>query len=461
MRDEMQINSIMRSFIHNTSNGQVPKTDSTFLLAPKVVDKNNTSPNHTGAGEISNGKPTGEAGYINDKNSFNFSNIPILPNHPVSVQTKLTINTPGDKYEQEADRMADQVMKKENTSSPNLSHQNVSLQRKCAACEKDEDKVTLMRKNESNGGMLVDSSVASQLNSSKAEGMPLPAATKGFMEDSFGTSFSRVRIHADSKAAEMNKGIQAKAFTYGPHIYFNQGEYNPDTRQGKRLLVHELTHTLQQEKGLSRQTLQREGEEKKPDKKKEVKTKVEVVTEHDFSEEKTKTKATTTRSAEESIGKGVTATATEKTSEEGKSGSAEFKAKDKSTGLSVTGGIKAESPSDPTKADSAKGFIKVGGQWTFFDSRLKLETGLSSEFDFKKTPKISADGKVVFLPNGVVTPELAAKMVYSEKGVTGKIDPSLSFRITETLSAKAGVPIEIGPDRKLKAGIGVGIVLKF
>lgn len=393
--------------------------------------------------------------------AFNFSRISILPTPLMPIQTKLAINTPGDRYEQEADRVAEKVMRMEDHSSSALGHHKISLQRKCAACEEEEEDQKLMRKGESGGGIVAGPSLVSQLNTSKGTGMPLPASTKGFMENSIGADLSKVRVHSDRKATEMSRRIHAKAFTHGTDIYFNQGEFKPHTSQGKRLLAHELVHTMQQASGLFRSTIQREGEEKKGGEKKEITTKVEVVTGHDFSEEKTKTKATTTRSAEEKVAEGVTATATEKTSDEIKSGTAEIKAKDKSSGLSVAGGIKAESPSDPTKADSAKGFIKVGGQWTLFDSNLKLESGLSTEFNFSKTPKVSADGKAVFLPNGVVSPEIAAGLVYDEKGVTGKVNPAINFRITENLSAKAGVPIEVGPDNKLKAGVGVGFVLKF
>ena len=357
--------------------------------------------------------------------------------------------------------MAEKVMRKEENIAAASSQPNTSLQRKCAACEEEEEGQELMRKAESGAGVTAGPSLIYHLNASKGSGRPLPSRTKGFMENSFGKDLSQVRVHSDRKAIEMSRGIQAKAFTHGNDIYFNAGEFRPHTSGGKRLLAHELAHTIQQGGKVSRSTVQREGDDKKGGEEKEITSKVEVVTEHDFLEEKTKAKATTTRSAEEKVAKGVTATATEKTSDEGISGTAEIKAKDKPSGLSVTGGIKAESPSDPTKADSAKGFIKVGGQWTLFDSNLKLDAGLSAETDFTKSPKVSADGKAVFFPNSRISPEVAARMVFDDKGVTGKVDPGISIRITKSLSARAGVPIEVGPERKLKAGAGLGIVLKF
>jgi len=66
------------------------------------------------------------------------------------------------------------------------------------------------------------------------------------MEPRFGADFSPVRIHTGQNAISMNNQISAKAFTHQNDIYFNQGQYNPDSSSGKHLLAHELTHTIQQ-----------------------------------------------------------------------------------------------------------------------------------------------------------------------------------------------------------------------
>jgi len=104
---------------------------------------------------------------------------------------------------------------------------------------------SLMRKS-SDGGYPAAPRFQSQLNSSKNSGSPLPGQTLASMNQAFGADFSTVRIHTGSQAAEMSQGIQAKAFTHGTDIYFNQGQYNPETSAGKRLLGHELTHVVQQ-----------------------------------------------------------------------------------------------------------------------------------------------------------------------------------------------------------------------
>ena len=175
-------------------------------------------------------------------------------NKKLVIQPKLTINTPGDKYEQEADTMADKVMRMSSNEAvrPVTGLIGKSLQRKCAHCEEEEKKKPIMRKAEAgNSGMSVSSSFASSLNASKGGGSSLPQGTRSFMENAFSTDFSKVRIHNNSKASEMNKDINAKAFTTGNDIYFKSGEYIPESGGGKKLLAHELTHVVQQGDGIA------------------------------------------------------------------------------------------------------------------------------------------------------------------------------------------------------------------
>ena len=90
------------------------------------------------------------------------------------------------------------------------------------------------------------STVESSLKSSSGNGSPLPDGTRSTMEQGFGVDFSGVRIHTDSQAVNMSRELRAQAFTHGNDIYFNEGKYNPSTTEGKTLLAHELTHTVQQ-----------------------------------------------------------------------------------------------------------------------------------------------------------------------------------------------------------------------
>jgi hypothetical protein len=164
------------------------------------------------------------------------------------LQPKLTINTPGDVYEQEADAMADRVMRMTDTSVQNKPVTGLigtSVQRKCAECEEEEKKAQVMRKAEG-GGYNASPSLVSRLSGARGNGTPLSAPTRNFMEAAFSTDFSNVRVHTGNESAEMSKGINAKAFTYGNDVYFNSGAYQPETQEGKRLLAHELTHVVQQ-----------------------------------------------------------------------------------------------------------------------------------------------------------------------------------------------------------------------
>ncbi|UUF16431.1 MULTISPECIES: DUF4157 domain-containing protein [Flavobacterium] len=91
-----------------------------------------------------------------------------------------------------------------------------------------------------------NSNLESNLNSSKGGGSPLSGKVKTEMESGIGADFSNVRIHNDSNAVQMNKQLGAQAFATGNNIYFNEGKYNPNSKEGKHLLAHELTHTVQQ-----------------------------------------------------------------------------------------------------------------------------------------------------------------------------------------------------------------------
>jgi Domain of unknown function (DUF4157) len=77
-------------------------------------------------------------------------------------------------------------------------------------------------------------------------GQPLDAATRAFMEPRFGHDFSQVRVHANERAAESVRAVDALAYTVGRHIVFGSDQYVPTTVSGKRLIAHELTHVLQQ-----------------------------------------------------------------------------------------------------------------------------------------------------------------------------------------------------------------------
>ena len=175
------------------------------------------------------------------------------------VQPKLTIGSPDDPLEDEADAIADKVMR---MPEPNF------IQRKCAHCE-EEEKVqrkpltSFIQRKESTAGNAASDCISSKINASKGTGNSIDAATRTFMESRFGADFSDVKIHTDDKAMQLNRELNAKAFTVGNDIYFNKSEYGPGSEDGKHLLAHELTHTIQQEKNI-RKSVQKKDMEFQP-----------------------------------------------------------------------------------------------------------------------------------------------------------------------------------------------------
>jgi len=152
------------------------------------------------------------------------------------IQPKLKIGQPNDKYEIEADHIADQVM----------SMPDSGVQRKCKECREEEK---LQKKSEAHtktGSNYASDDVSSKLNSSVGHGSPLPHKIRTEMGNKMKADFSNVNIHTDSNSHQVNQQLGAKAFTYGSDIYFNKDEYNPNSQTGKRLLAHELTHVVQQ-----------------------------------------------------------------------------------------------------------------------------------------------------------------------------------------------------------------------
>lgn len=163
-----------------------------------------------------------------------------------AIQTKLAVNQPGDRFEQEADRVADQAIRM--TAAPAVQRSCSScnedkLQRKCTECEEEEKKTELHRKETHAGPQFAPPSVHDVLNS---PGQPLDPDTRAFMEPRFGQDFSAVRVHTNEPAANSARDVNALAYTTGNNIVFGPAQYSPSSASGRRLLAHELTHVLQQ-----------------------------------------------------------------------------------------------------------------------------------------------------------------------------------------------------------------------
>ncbi|MGB3799849.1 MAG: DUF4157 domain-containing protein [Lewinella sp.] len=214
---------------------------------------------------------------------------PLQPAAP--VQAKLTVGAPDDKYEREADAVANRVVsaggatqtsaggpaiqtmpdsRMEEDRAVQEKHDGTAgagaqVQRATEAEEEpiqqqsaeEEEPVQQMSEEEepvqakSQRASPASPGLGARLRQRAGKGRPLAGAVQDKMETGFRRDFSGVHIHTDAAADEMNRELGARAFARGNDVYFRSGEYNPDTADGQRLLAHELTHTVQQGGGQS------------------------------------------------------------------------------------------------------------------------------------------------------------------------------------------------------------------
>ena len=205
-----------------------------------------------------------------------FSRIPVNSILPLKIQAKLTVSTPIDKYEQEADQVADAVMAGNTLPVGQISQ---GVQRKLYRVElRPEDMVDSMppvkgalgvefpeatsteevQRSASNETATVSPHFEQSLRqSTHSGGEALPSSTRSFMESRFGWNFSSVRVHSDARANTLARDVNARAFTLDNRVFFAKSQYQPDTQEGQHLLAHELTHVVQQSEGRLSRKIQR------------------------------------------------------------------------------------------------------------------------------------------------------------------------------------------------------------
>lgn len=191
----------------------------------------------------------------------------------------LTINDPDDRYEREADAVAEAVIRMATPgrrrggvgssgvtgdgSPPNASPSGVGaartggsvVQRICARCSNrlaagkplncPECEEKLQRKADGLTAASAGGDVADELAAARGRGRPLPRDVRSFFEPRFDCDFGEVRVHTGPRADDLSRSLGARAFTYGRDVFFASGEYRPTSRDGRRLLAHELTRTIQ------------------------------------------------------------------------------------------------------------------------------------------------------------------------------------------------------------------------
>lgn len=176
-----------------------------------------------------------------------FSRVPTKNTLPPIVQPKLKINQPGDKYEQEANRITEQVMQMPDSEINNIFHNKEGVQGKCSSESSGKPCPKCAEEKEEKIQLKLPASQITPLLQRSENNTSVPEATLQFFEPRFGRDFSDVRVHSDVVAGKMASLINATAFTLGRHVFFAQGQYNAGSVLGRRLLAHELTHTIQQQ----------------------------------------------------------------------------------------------------------------------------------------------------------------------------------------------------------------------
>jgi hypothetical protein len=187
------------------------------------------------------------------------------------VASGLRISSPGDTLEREADRIAEALVSDGAQSGvlPVPTRSGALIQR-CACgdkpksdgeeeCESCKAERRIQRKATDLASEGEAPSLVNEVLSTP--GRPLDQQARSFYEPRFGCDFSSIRIHTDESASESARSVNALAYTVGNHVVFASGRYAPESGEGRRLLAHELVHTVQQEPRSRTGVLQRQTEE--------------------------------------------------------------------------------------------------------------------------------------------------------------------------------------------------------
>jgi len=179
------------------------------------------------------------------------------------IQPKLKIGTPNDRYEQEADRIANQIMRmpkpsmqrqigteedeEETLQAKPIANQITPLiQRQVEPNGEEEEEIVQAKQASSVAPTVTPVVQAGIQNLWQSGGQLLPSTTRTFMESRFGHNFGQVHIHTGDQAARLAQSLNARAFTIGNNIAFGTSEFSPQSTTGRLLLAHELVHTIQQ-----------------------------------------------------------------------------------------------------------------------------------------------------------------------------------------------------------------------
>lgn len=215
-----------------------PQTKTSSLSTTGIVRRKCACGNHTIAGEeCAECAKKKNTSHRKNENQHEVGAGFVPPALPV-VQYKLTVGASNDPLEREADRVADLVLAA--PVHPVRAGAPPYIQRYTGQASEQTD--------------VAPASVERVLAGS---GQPLEVTLRRDMESRFAHDFSQVRVHSGAAAEQSARDVNAHAYTVGHNIVFGAGQFTPGTYEGRRLLAHELTHVVQQEKGVQRSVIQR------------------------------------------------------------------------------------------------------------------------------------------------------------------------------------------------------------
>ena len=166
------------------------------------------------------------------------------PDERLAVQPKLALGSRGDRYEQEADQIAALVTAERPSPLTGPLPVTPLIQRQA---EEEEEEELLQPKSNGLGPTHVGAAAMRRAAAAVSTGgRPLPATERAYFEPRIGRDLSAVRLHDNAAAAQAAHAIGARAYTLGHNIAFAHGRYAPGTSEGRRLIAHEIVHTLQQ-----------------------------------------------------------------------------------------------------------------------------------------------------------------------------------------------------------------------
>lgn len=195
------------------------------------------------------------------------------------IQTKLKAGRAGDRFEREADRIADAVVNTPVRSGPafqslstgSRTPEGTTVQRQETGVvvpeevtippgftaeewlafevpepAEDADETTVATHSSGSAERGLSPGLDAEIQSVRGGGRPLAPSTRAFFEPRFRRDFSEVRVHTDARAAATAEALGADAYAVGRDIVFGPAQFRPGTTSGDRLIAHELTHVVQQ-----------------------------------------------------------------------------------------------------------------------------------------------------------------------------------------------------------------------